>query len=128
MAGKDEIDAICAAKGAKEPLEFLASLMAGHDPRQLSEVYIMAETIEDENFGDPPDAEQWEELLALIKRLYKYEKVPVGISKAAATTLAEYQHAKRKSVELHTSGVAVEIPPLTDADLDLFEGWFHAQF
>lgn len=128
MAGADEIDEICSAKGAKEPLEFLASLVAGHDPRLLSDVYIMASNIEEDNFGDPPDPEQWEELLQLIKRQYKHSPVPVGISKSAATTLAEYQHAKRKSIELHTSGEHVQVEPLTAEELDLFEEWFNAQF
>lgn len=128
MAGKEEVEQICAAKGAKEPLEFLAALVAGHDPRELSRIYTMAEAIEEENFGDPPTDEQWEELLQTIRQLYKYAPVGVGVSKSAATTLAEYQHPKRKSIELAGTASLVEVTPLTPEELDLFEEWFHAQF
>lgn len=128
MAGKEAVAAVCAARGLKEPLEFLASLMAGQDPRELSHIYTMAEAIEDDNYGDPPDAEQWEELLTLIRTQYKHAPVPVGISKAAATELAQYQHPKRKSIELATTGAAVDIKPLTDEEFELFEEWFRGQF
>lgn len=128
MAGKEATDEVCRAKGAPEPLEFLASLAAGVDPRTLSDVYIVAQQIEDDNFGGPPTTEQWEELLAIIERDYKQAPVPLGISKAAATTLAEYQHPKRKSIELAMNGPAASIPPLTAEELDLFEEWFNGQF
>ena len=129
MAGKEEVEQACAEAGAKEPLEFLAALVSGHDPRQLSDVYIMAETIEEENFGDPPNDEQWEELLNLIRQQYKHSPVPVAVSKSAATTLAEYQHSKRKSIEIHAAaGGPVDLPPLTEKELELFEEWFSAQF
>lgn len=128
MAGKEEIKAACAAKNVAEPLEFLAALMAGADPRALSRVYIMAKEIEEDNFGDPPDAEQWEELLRIIDQDYKHAPVPVGVSKAAAVTLAEYQHPKRKSIELSHTGAAVVVAPLTSEELELFEEWFNEQF
>lgn len=128
MAGKEAVKAICDARGLKEPLEFLASLMEGHDPRELSKIYTMAESIEEDNFGDPPDSEQWEELLNLIRTQYKHAPVAVGISKAAATELAQYQHSKRKSVEISNVGAQVELGPLTEEELELFEAWFNGQF
>ena len=47
---------------AEEPLEFLAKVMHGVDPRQKSEILQLVDTIEEENFGDPPTEEQWDSI------------------------------------------------------------------
>lgn len=112
----------------KEPLEFLAQVMSGIDPRQKSEILQLVETIEAENFGDPPDEEQWDQLKRLVERLYKHQPVALAVSAAAARTIAEYKHAKRKSLEISESGAAAEVTELTDTELELFEAWFHDQY
>lgn len=111
-----------------EPLEFLESLVVGVDPRQKSEILQLVDTIEEENFGDPPDEEQWEAIKQLVHRLYKLQPVPLGVSAAAARSLAEYRHAKRKTIEISQAGEAVRVTPLKDAELELFEAWFNAQY
>lgn len=111
-----------------EPLEFLESLVIGVDPRQKSEILQLVDTIEEENFGDPPDEEQWESLKQLVHRLYKLQPVPLGVSAAAARSLAEYRHAKRKTIEISQNGGRVEVTPLQDEELELFEAWFNAQY
>lgn len=112
----------------REPLEFLAQVMAGTDPRQKSEILQLVETIEAENFGDPPDEEQWDMLKRCVERLYKHQPVALAVSASAARTIAEYKHAKRKSLEISETGTAAQATPLTDEELDLFEAWFHAQY
>jgi len=113
---------------AAEPLKFLAALMNGTDPREFSSVYTMAQIIEDDNFGDPPTEAQWEELLELIDKQCKHKPVDVGASLTAARTIAEYQHAKRKSIEVVSSSAEIAIPELTENEFDLFEAWFDDQF
>lgn len=113
---------------AEEPLEFLAKVMHGVDPRQKSEILQLVDTIEEENFGDPPTEEQWDSIKRVVKRLYTHQPVPLGVSAAAARTIAEYRHAKRKSLEITEGGARVAITDLTDAELDLFEVWFNDQY
>lgn len=111
-----------------EPLGFLAAVMSGIDPRQQSEILQLVDTIEEENFGDPPDAEQWDMLKRIVHRLYKYQPVPLAMSAGAARSLAEYRHAKRKTIEIREGGAAAQVTDLTDAELDLFEAWFNDQY
>jgi hypothetical protein len=112
----------------QEPLEFLAQVMAGIDPRQKSEILQLIDTIEEENFGDPPDEEQWESIKRVVKLYYTHQPVPLGVSAAAARTIAEYKHAKRKSLEITETGAKAVVTDLTDEELDLFEAWFNAQY
>ena len=113
---------------AKEPLEFLAKVMDGVDPRQKSDILQLIDTIEEENFGDPPDEEQWESIKRVVKQHYTHQPVPLGQSAAAARTIAEYRHAKRKSLEITEVGAKAAITDLTDAELELFEAWFNDQY
>lgn len=112
----------------QEPLEFLAQVMSGIDPRQKSEILRVIDTIEEENFGDPPDEEQWELIKRTVHQFYKHQPVPLGVSAAAARTIAEYKHAKRKSLEITEHAARAEVSDLTDAELELFEVWFNAQY
>jgi hypothetical protein len=113
---------------SEEPLEFLAKVMSGVDPRQRSELLKLIDTIEEENFGDPPDEEQWEAIKRTVSLYHEYQPVPLGLSTAAARTIAEYMHAKRKSLEISEHGAHAAVTPLEADELDLFEAWFHDQF
>lgn len=115
-------------KDAGGPLAFLAQVMSGIDPRQKSEILQLVDTIEGENFGDPPDEEQWESVKQLVKRLYTHQPVPLSVSAGAAKSLAEYRHAKRKSLEITEGGAAAQVSDLSPAELELFEAWFNDQF
>lgn len=125
---KEQIDEVCDANGISEPLSFLASLMAGKDPRSKSEIWDLIQVIEDENFGDAPSDEQWSEVVKIVEKEYEQEPVDLMTSQKAANTLAEYRHSKRKSIELTTGGGNIEVPELTDKEFDMFEEWFNDQF
>lgn len=128
MNVEEQISVACEEQGVAEPLSFLTSLMAGKDPRYNSLVWELVQEIEEENFGDCPNNEQWEELISIVEAAYKPKPVDIATSQKAATTLAEYRHPKRKSIELSTNGGTVEVPDLTSAEFDLFEEWFDDQF
>ena len=112
----------------QKPLQFLEAVMSGIDPRENSRVWEIVQTIEAENFGDPPTMEQWEGLVSAVEVEYKPRPVDLGTSQRAAITLAEYYHPKRKSVEVSQSGEAVQTPELTEQEFELFEEWFNEQF
>lgn len=128
MGIKEQIDEVCEASGISEPLSFLASLMAGKDPRSTSRIWALVQVIEDENFGDVPTDEQWEEIVKLVEAEYEPEPVDLITSQKAANTLAEYRHPKRKSIELTSEGGNMEVPELTEGEFDAFEAWFNDQF
>lgn len=125
---KEQIDEVCEINGISEPLNFLASLMAGKDPRSTSKIWDLIQVIEDENFGDVPTDEQWEEVIQIVRSQYEPEPVDLLTSQKAANTLAEYRHSKRKSIELSTGNGNMEVPELTDGEFDMFEEWFNEQF
>ena len=93
------IDQLCKDSGSKTPEEILIPLSNGIDPRRTSQIYRRLQEIEDEFGDDPPDEWSWLELVELIKFEYCYAPVSVSESAAAAKTLMEYKHPKRKSVE-----------------------------
>ena len=128
MDVEEQISVACEDQGVTEPLSFLTSLMAGRDPRYNSLVWELVQTIEEENFGDCPNESQWEELISIVETSYKPKPVDITTSQKAATTLAEYRHPKRKSIELSSTNGAIDVPDLTETEFDLFEEWFSDQF
>ncbi len=122
------VSKVCKDVDIEGPLKFLASVMSGVDPRRVSHIWQLVQIIEEENFGDPPTNDQWEEIVEAVERDYEPSPVDLVSSQRAAITLAEYQHPKRKSVEVIGEGGKVEVPKLTDDELDLFEAWFNDQF
>ena len=81
-----------------DPLLFLEAIQSGQDPRAISRLYKLIETINDFT-GGKPDPEDWEEVVDLVTTEFKYKGVSVGDSIGAAKTIAEYLHPKRKQVE-----------------------------
>lgn len=130
MSVEQDVDKACEAVGATDPLAFLAAVASGIDPREQATVYTIITRIDDDNFGDVPDAEQWEELLKAARNTpnVRFKPVSLDVSMTAVKTLAEYKHPKRKSVELSVDGGEVSLPPLDAEELDVFEGWFNDQF
>lgn len=128
MGIEEQVSEVCEAQGVSEPLNFLASIMAGKDPRAISRVWELVQAIEEENFGDVPTDDQWEELISIVEKDYEPAPVDLITSQKAATTLAEYRHPKRKSIELSGEHGKVEVPELTNSEFDLFEEWFNDQF
>ena len=113
----------------KDPLVFLESVMCGHDPRQVSDIYKLV--LEIEEFSDgPPSSSDWADIVDVVTTRYKYHTVSLADSNGAAKTLAEYLHAKRKHVELNgglTQGSAAT-EPLNEHEIALFKEKFNSNF
>lgn len=113
---------------ASDPLIFLESVMNGQDPRRYSEIYQLALDIDDFS-GGCPDPEEWGEMFDKIRTLCKYKPVSISESTAAAKTIAEYLHAKRKQVETKTStGEQGKPADLTDDEIRAFLKIYEDEF
>lgn len=109
------------------PLELFENLAQGTDPREVNPLFTAIMELNDDNFGDAPSLEDWENLVALAKTC-KPANVPVATSLAAAKALAEYKFPKRKSIEITTDTQVEELAPLTEEELELFDEWFNTNF
>lgn len=113
---------------ASDPLIFLESVMNGQDPRHHSDVYKLALDIDEFSEGAPSPGD-WDELFDLIRRECKYYPVSLSESASAAKTMAEYLHAKRKSIE-HNDGSnsLAQVEPLTDDEIRSFLKIYEEEF
>lgn len=119
----------CEELKVPEPVEFLAQVMAGHDPRRLSAIYEMVLALEQQYGESLPDEWDYLELIFKIKERYQFAPVVLNESFTAARQLLEYTHAKKKQVE-HSGSVldADAISPLTDEEVELFMEKFNEYF
>lgn len=123
-------------KGAEygDPAEFLASIVAGIDPRPIkSALYKLVKQI-DESVGVDglPDATDWSMIkhLVLDSGCYTHERVDISTSMNAALKLIEFLHPKQKAVDLSATVDATVrvLPALTDEEMDLFNQFFKENF
>jgi len=131
----EEVDDVCLETGTPSPGAFLATVMAGEDPRPVeSELFKLVKRIayRDLMGGDPfPSKEEWLELVSIVLGSDAYVKTPLDASMSvrAAEKLMDFLHAKMKAVEL--SGATthlVKVEPLTAEEVDLFRERFNDEF
>ena len=115
---------------AKDPLIFLESVMNGQDPRKFSDIYDLI--LEIDSFSDGEIAQSdWTEIVDFAITNAMYKPVSLSESHSAAKTLAEYLHAKRKSLELtglEGDSNSITNDPLTEEDIELFKEKFNDEF
>lgn len=112
----------------KSPLELLVGLANGYDLSEKSLVYELALKFKKEYGDNLPDEYDYDELLELIFDTYEYSTVSIKDQLAAQKTLVEYQHPKRKSVEVNTVGDAGAISALTAKEANLFWKKFNDKY
>lgn len=113
---------------ASDPLIFLESVMNGQDPRRLSDIYKLALDIEEFSDG-VPSPDEWFELFEQIRLACKYKTVSLAESTSAAKTVAEYLHAKRKSLEIADGNKdQAEVPDLTKDQIIRFLTIYEREF
>lgn len=117
-----EIKRISKTYGVVDPISFLAEIMAGRDPRQLSDIWeYIRGYVENKDFTLQP--QQISELFKIIEQKYKYETLPdIKLSYQAADTLAALQN---KGV---TGDQEVTAVKLTKSDCRNFWKWFDANY
>ena len=114
---------------ATDPLVFLESVMNGQDPRRLSAMYTLIMEIDSFCDGDLSKSD-WNEIVDLVSKQFKYHEVSLSESTQAAKTLSEYIHAKRKQIEKIDGNAQVggSATPLTHEDIELFKEKFNDDF
>ena len=128
---RDMIYSVCGDGIAAEPAKFLASLMAGKDPRDKdSKLYQLIKQIRDED--RKPKRDEWITICNMVLATDLYRPVPVSLtdSHKAASQLMEYLHAKKKSVSIRgkIAHKHVMVKPLDPDEIEEFEAWFTSEF
>ena len=114
--------------GFLDPLSLLMGFANGQDLRGHSLVYQKVLEIEEE-FGDaPPDTWEWDELIEMIKNDYRFLPVSRSTSEAASKTLLEYQHNKKKSVEVTDKSAKGEVTELSRTEVRRFLRVFNKEY
>jgi hypothetical protein len=113
------------------PHLFLASIMAGIDPRpDKSQIFeLVKEMAAEEDLDGKPDADAWEALKLLVFNEYQKESVVLGDSIGASKELLQYMYPKKKAIEVTGEmGHLVKVVPLTKEEVDTFEKRFVEDF
>lgn len=113
----------------KDPLVFLEAVMNGQDPRSISEVFKLAQLIQEFSEGEPTPAD-WAEIYQLICETAKFGVSSIGESITGAKSLAEYLHPKRKQIDVNGIGGqgTAEVTELTEEEIELFKEKFNDEF
>jgi hypothetical protein len=113
------------------PHLFLASIMAGIDPRpDKSQIFeLVKEMIGNEDIEGLPSLDDWATLKNLVFEHYQKEFVVLGDSIGASKELLQYMYPKKKAIEVSGEmGHLVKVVPLTKEEVDTFEKRFLDEF
>lgn len=127
---EEQISALCEKLKVPEPINFLTRIMAGQDPRCMSEVLELALELEEKYpVGQIPDDWDYRELIELIKSRYTFKPVTIKESQDAAKQVLEYTHPKRKQID-HSGNIgnAPDVTSLTEEEVELFKAKFDELF
>lgn len=111
-----------------DPIVLLVGLANGKDLTNHSLLYQWVLNHEAENGEEPPDVFEWLELLELIKEHARFVPTTEGVKLQAQKTLAEYQHNKKKSIELTDKSVSTSSEPLKRSEVRRFERIFKNEY
>lgn len=127
---EQNISELCKELEVPSPIEFLTQIMAGHDPRRVSDVFTLVQTFE-EKYGKDKCPDDWDyaELVYLIKHRYQHFPVTLGESHQAAKQIMEYTHAKKKQID-HSGHIldSGAVKSLTEEEVELFLEKFNAGY
>jgi hypothetical protein len=99
---------ICKELGCPEPAEFLAYVVGGVDPRNVSSLYRYLHTLKNKVGDKGISRKQWTKILELLEETpTSFEPIYLSESIQAANKLLEYLYAKQKAVEVTGSVGAI---------------------
>ncbi len=124
----EQLQKVADEYGFIDPLTLLLGFANGEDLRGHSLVYQWILNHENINGDEPPDTFEWDELVELIKNEHRFLPVERAVSRDAAKTLLEYQHNKKKSVEITDKSASGEITELSRAEIKRFERVFKHEY
>ena len=124
MELEEQLKELSEEYGFLDPLTLLMAFANGEDLRGHSLIYQKVLELENE-FGDnPPDVWAWDDLVELIKADYRFLPVSRSTSEHAAKTILEYQHNKKKSVEVTDKTSKGEVSELSRLEIKRFDRVF----
>lgn len=127
---KQRINSLCKQTNTPLPAEFLASVMAGIDPRkEEGSLYKLINKIA--LSGKRPNKEQWNIIcdIVLSSDAYMKDRVDSVTSIKAAEKLIEFLEPKLKAVELSgTLNHNVKVAPMDKEEVKLFKKWWKETF
>lgn len=127
---KQRINNLCKQTNTPLPAEFLASVMAGIDPRkEEGSLYKLVNRIA--LSGKRPNKEQWETICEIILSTdaYMKDRVDSATSIKAAEKLIEFLEPKLKAVELSgTLNHNVAVVPMTKEQVKQFKEFWKEQY
>lgn len=125
---REQVNQLCERVDVPNPGEFLASIMAGVDPRPRRPLlHKLVERLD----GYPPEDDEWEDIEDLILNSGLYDKQPVDIKESisAADKLMDFLHAKLKAIEIQQEvSMSVQVAPLTRKEAEMFEEIWRERF
>jgi hypothetical protein len=127
---KQRINNLCKQTNTPLPAEFLASVMAGIDPRkEEGSLFKLINKIA--LSGRQPTREQWEMVcdIVLSTDAYMKDRIDSVTSIKAAEKLIEFLEPKLKAVELSgTLNHNVSVAPMTKEQVKQFKDWWKEQY
>jgi hypothetical protein len=131
-----EVLKVCKANKAPGPVEFMASVLAGIDPRKdLSELFELVRDIQeriDTDLDVKPTAHEWDMVYELITKSGLYERQPVHLKESldVAKELTKYLHPQLSKQQVQSQILQVQVKPveLSDDQLDKVLDWFDDTF
>ena len=127
----EKIHIICKQLAIPNPLEFTIAIMAGKDPRPISDKNKHIVDSLNKIGYNPPKKEEWRALRREVLKLIQSKPAPLSMSSIAAKQLLEYSFAKKAASNdaEDQGGQAVTAPsPLTKKEVDIFHKKFSQEY
>lgn len=125
-----DIGRVMDEKGIGSPAEFLATVMAGEDPRvDDSSLLDIIEEVQERGLDALPTLDEWILITELIRNneYYAGRMVPIEYSNKAAEILAKHLYAQKTENKTQVDA-KVEIAPLTKKEIKKFQKVFEKEF
>ena len=119
---------ICRKRKLKNPVELLVGLANGVDLTTTSAVYDFVEKLKEDYGEDVPDDFDYLELLELIENSHQFVTVDFNTRMQAQRTLVEYQHPKKKAVEVTNVSDNGVVSELNAKEVRIFIRKFNAKY
>lgn len=111
-----------------DPIVLLVGLANGKDLTCHSLIYEWVLNHESENGEEPPEEWEWLDLVEMVKEHSRFYPVEEKTRILAQKILAEYQHSKRRSIEITDNSAHIDTKPLTRREIKRFNRFFNNEY
>jgi hypothetical protein len=120
----ERVQSVCLAEGCPEPIEWLAEVMSGKDPRaDASPLFHLVSLLVQQNGDGVPSPEDWKEIrdMILLDPVYKPVRIEHTVSMRAAEKLIEHLHPKLKALDVSGVEAPKGVADLTEAEAEILK-------